>query len=175
MSNAIVTLMTTAVVLTAVLALTQSAFKSASMLSESWVQMEERSATISRTEIQVVEVVTDTPPWVDITIENSGQVSIRDFEAWDVIVQYYATDTAFHQLWLSPSTDAAPPPGDNQWAVVGLYLDASASIPEAFQPNILDPAEEMIIRIKLAPGADGNSNNQAVISTPNGISVSTPF
>ena len=173
MGTAVVSLLSVALLLTLVAIFAQSSFRSVSILTDSWQQTEDRYTARLNTQISVVAVKTDAPPLVDITVRNSGQVPIREFEAWDLIVQYYETDNTYHQLWL-PYTSTEPP-GNNQWTVEGIYLDASASTPEVFQPNILDPAEEVIIRFKLAPAADVTANHQVIIGTPNGVSVSAPF
>ena len=173
MSIALASLTAIALVLITVGTLAQSAIKSVSMLSDSLTQREATSSEINRTQIQVVKTATDTPAMVDITVKNIGQVPLLEFASWDVIIEYYEADDTYHQLWLSYTTSSSP--GDNQWTVTGLYLDASAGDPEVFQPNILDPEEELIIRAKLAPAAGGSTGNRVVISSPNGVSASSPF
>ena len=172
MANAITTLLTVAVVLVAVALIGQSSFKSMDTLSTAWKEMEVRTGQIARTNIQVLST-SYTAPQVDITVKNTGLVALKDFSAWDVVVLYYEADGTYHPRWL-PYT-ATNPPGDNQWTVVGIYVDAATSTAEVFQPNILDPEEEMVIRLRLSPAAASNGQNLAIIATPNGVSVSTMF
>ena len=172
MSIIIVTFVAAALVLTAVGVLGQGSITAINLLTDSWSRRESRVSEIVRTQIQVLATDASTSPYVDVTIKNAGETPILAFTSWDLIVEYYETDGTYHQTWL-PYSAAAP--GDNQWTVTGLYLDAGAGTPEKFQPNILDPEEELIIRIKLAPALGSGTDNQVVIGTPNGISVSSPF
>ena len=173
MSTTISALMAMALVIVGVGTLAQGVIKSITDLSDSQTQREVRSAKISRTQIQVVLTDTAAPPMVDITVENSGEEALRAFDEWDVIVQYYEADDTYHQTWLPYTTSL--PPGDNQWTVEGLYLDTEASAGEKFQPNILEPEEKLVIRMKLSPQAGAVTDNQVVIGTPNGVRVSSPF
>ncbi len=171
MSTAIVTLISVAVMLSGVSIIAGGSLKSVDILSNAWKEMEARSGEMSRTKVEVV-TTSHAPPLVDATLRNSGQVSLRDFASWDVMVQYYEADGTYHQLWV-PYT--ATTPSADEWTVTGLFLDAAASSPELFQPGILDPEEEMVIRVNLSPAADGGSTHALTVGTPNGVTVSTTF
>ncbi len=170
MASAIVTLITVAVVLAGVALMSQSTFTSMKQLSDAWKQMEVTSGEITRTALEVVST-NHAPPQVDVTLRNAGQTSLLDFELWDVIAQYYENNGTYHVVHLTYTS--SPVPGDNQWTVEGIYIDAGASTPEVFQPNILDPSEEIVVRMKLAPGARSPGQNLAVVSAPNGVSALT--
>lgn len=172
MANLIVTLMSIAVILSGVSLTAQGSFKSMANLSDDWKQMEVRSGDIARTGLEVINTY-ESSPYAYITIRNSGQTSLANFEAWDVVVQYYDSSNNYHQLWLPYTTSL--PPGNNQWTVAGIYVDASRGIPEVFQPNMFDPGEQMIIRIRLSPAAKQSAHNLVVIGTPNGVTASTMF
>jgi len=174
MSNAIVTLISVAIVLAGVTLMAQGSFKSMDTLSDAWKQMEVRAGEVARTALQVVDTEHQAnSPLVDITLRNSGQTPLRDFAAWDVIVEYYQKNGSYHQRWL-PYTQLGDPP-NNRWTVTGIYLDAAAGTPEKFQPNILDPGEEMVIRMRLFPKPSNEEEHQALIGTLNGVTVSTIF
>lgn len=172
MASALVTILLVAIVLSGAMMLAQSSFVSMDLLADSWKQMEDRTGDIARTELEVVDI-DEAPSIVDITIRNSGQTSLRDFPAWDAAVQYYQATGTYHQRYLPYTTTL--PPGNNQWTVVGIYTDAGLGSPEVYQPDILDPGEEMIVRIKLSPAAQQSAQGWAIIGTPNGVSVSTTF
>lgn len=172
MGNAITTLLMVGVMLVAVATLSQGTFSSMATLADSWREMEVRTGEISRTALAVVST-TNTPPTATVTLSNSGQTSLRDFAAWDVAMDYYETDGTYHQVWLQYL--ATHPPGNNQWALEGIYSDAGTSAAEVFQPGILDPGEEMVITIQLSPAARTTGLNLVVVGTPNGVSVSTTF
>lgn len=172
MSNAIVTLIIVAILLVGVSIMAQTSFKSMDALSDAWKQMEVRSTDIAQTKIEVIN-----KEWqaqlIQITVKNSGQISLLDFASWDVIVQYYQSDGVYHQIWLPYTT--VNPPANNQWTVLGIYLNAGLGTPETFQPNIFNPGEEMIIRLKVSPAASQSYTNQVIIGTAKGVSVSTFF
>ena len=172
MSNVLGTLFMAVLLLVGVAVIAQSALSALGNLSDAWKQMEARSSEISRTEFASVST-SHNPPNVDVTVSNTGKLPLHSFADWDVVAEYYETDGTYHQVWLPYTTAAVP--GENQWTVTGVYLDAGASIPEVFQPGILDPGEEMVIRVNMTPAADTAVTNQVIIGTPNGISLSIPF
>ncbi len=107
------------------------------------------------------------------TLRNSGQIKLADFEHWDVIVQYTEHDTSARIVsWLPYVTGT---PGDNQWTVNGIYINAGSLDDEVFEPGILNPSEEIVIRVRVSPRIAHHSNNQVVVSTPNGITIAVPF
>ncbi len=156
------------------LAITHSTLSSVDMVSTSWKEMETNSGEIARTEIEATTADLDaTRTIVRVTVVNQGQVSLHDFSKWDVIVQYYDEVDVYHIVRVDYTSSATP--ADNQWTVEGIYLDASAGTPEAFEPNILNPGEEMIAKIKLSPAIKGVTNFLVAVATPNGVATSKTF
>lgn len=172
MSNAIVMVIMTALMLAGVSILAQGSFTAVGSVSDSWKDMESRSSALSRTDIGIVDVSYATPT-LDVTIANTGGESLREFGKWDVVAQYYETDGTYNTTYLTFTT--ATSVGDNEWNKVGIYLDASAGASEAYQPQILDPGEELVISLNMTPVADTAANNVVLIGTPNGVTVSEPF
>ena len=172
MSTAIVTVMMTALLLAGVAVLAQGSFTALAQITDAWTELEDRTSTRVRTGLDAVSTSYATPS-VDVTMLNSGEVALRDFAKWDVVVQYYETDGTYRSTWLPYTT--ATPVGDNSWGVVGLYHDAAASKPETYQPNILDPGEHLVISIVVNPAADSTANNQVVIGTPNAATLHGAF
>ena len=172
MSAAIVTVMMIALLLAGVGVLAQGSFTGLARITDAWNEMEDRTSTMARTAVDAVSASYATPT-IDVTMLNAGQVSLRDFAKWDVVVQYYETDGTYRSTWLPYTT--ATPVSDNSWGVVGIYHDAAASKPETYQPNILDPGEHLVIRIVVNPAADAAANNQVVIGTPNAATLSSAF
>ncbi len=172
MSNVIATVMMIALILATVSFLAQGSFTAMAQLSDAWTGSEERRIVDARTSITSNGVSYSTPS-VDVTVQNDGDEALRGFSKWDVVVQYYETDGTFHSKWL-PHTAAATP-GDDQWTVTGIYLDAGTLKAEATQPGILDPQEELILRTTVTPAADSTANNRIVIGTASGITLSAPF
>ncbi len=172
MATAIVTLMSVAFLIMGISSMAQGSFKSVTVLSDAWTQMEDISEEQSRTRIEVIET-SHSPPTVDVTVKNAGSKSLEDFSAWDVLSEYYDAGGVYYTTSLTYTTAASP--GDDEWTVTGIYLDASGSVAEVFQPNVFNPEEEMVVRLKLSPAARTSSQNLLVIGTPNGVSVSTMY
>ena len=94
-------------------------------------------------------------------ILNQGQVALSQLCKWDIIVQYEDGTTTY----MGYTTDAYP--GNNEWTVEGIYLlDDSA---EAFEPDILNPGEQMRLYLSINPGVGRDENVRITISTANGV------
>ncbi len=171
MSNAIVALISVALILSSVALTAQGSFRSIAVLSDAWQQMEVRTKEMSRTNIEVINAQM-TGAQVDVTIKNSGQTVLRDFSNWDVVMQYYDGSGNYYEKWIPYTSN--PVPGNDRWTVEGIYVIASTT-PEVFQPNMFDPSEEMVIRVILSPAPSASSTKMVVIGTPNGVSASSNF
>jgi hypothetical protein len=139
---------------------------------------QEESLARERTELEILATETQgAGSIVRVQVRNSGQTKLADFEAWDVIVQYYSDPLIDPELypdiynvaWL-PYT--AGTPSNMQWSVSGIYVNANTLTPEVYEPGILNPDEEMVIQVRLAPSIAMTTTNHIVINTPNGISAS---
>jgi hypothetical protein len=102
-------------------------------------------------------------------LENTGQTKMADFEKWDVIVQYYDGSGAYHVEWLPYSATGG---ATNKWGVGWIHLDAQ---PEKFEPNVLNPGEQIMIKTWLDPAVGAGTTNMVVVSTPSGVTSSTYF
>ena len=153
------------------------------LISKSSIDAIDQSA-VSRTESRVrlgdqrrteltLTTFSQASPLVDFTVKNSGQFPLHDFDSWDVLLQYYEVDRSYNIVWLPYTTALSP--GNDQWTVTGLYVDAVAGQGEIFQPNVLDPGEEAVIRVRLNPAAYRHYANQVTFVTPNGVALTQPF
>jgi flagellar protein FlaF len=109
------------------------------------------------------------PDPLEIVLENTGQTKMADFDKWDVIVQYYDDAEGYQVKWLPYSASGA---GVNEWGIVWIRLNDE---PEKFEPNVLNPGEQIMIEVLLNPSVSNNATNMVVISTPSGITCSTYF
>jgi hypothetical protein len=168
MGNALVTLILITVVLVGVLTLASGSISSLDMISNSWKQMEGQMSQRNSTQIDCVNATASnstSETEVIITVDNVGQVSLADFERWDVIVQWHGMDSKHYVEWLPYSSNSTL--GNNEWTIQGIFFQGSS---ETIEPNILNPGEEMEIIAKVYPAVGLNTTCQATISTPNGIS-----
>ncbi len=129
----------------------------------------QQNETIMRTELTPLSTSLPMGNTLDIILENSGQTRLADYDNWDVIVQYYDDSGIYHILWLPYTEDIL---GDNEWQVAWIHLDGTD---EVYEPNILNPREQIKIRAQLNPAPGAGTTNMAVVATPNGITASTYF
>jgi hypothetical protein len=131
-----------------------------------------RDSAIMRTDLSPVStnisLVTGPDP-LEIILENSGQTKIAEFEKWDFIVQYFDDSGVYHVQWLLYEDGTSAP---NEWDVGWIKLNSQ---PEIFDPNVLNPGEQIMIKTRLDPSVGENTTNMVVISTPSGVPCSTYF
>jgi archaellum component FlaF (FlaF/FlaG flagellin family) len=163
MENAIVTAICIILILVGVVTLSMNSFSSINTISNSMKEMESFTRDIRQTCISTVDSTTQAGgDQVEITILNDGNTSLAHFNKWDIIVVYEEGTVQ----WL-PYTDSTP-----GWSITGLYYNDN---PEIFEPNILNPAEEMKVMLKLSPAVSEGTVNVATISTVNGITTQSVF
>ncbi len=140
--------------------------------TEGLSEIEQRTETIMRTELTPmstnVSLIPGADP-LDIVLKNTGQTKMADFERWDVIIQYYDDSGKYHVEWLPYAPGGA---GIYEWEVGWIRLDGVA---EKYEPNVLNPGEEIMIRTWLDPSVGPGTTNMVVVTTPSGISSSTYF
>ena len=131
-----------------------------------------RDETIMRTELTPVSTYLETPVGPDpleITLENTGQTRIADFDKWDIIVQYYDDSDAYHVEWLPYIQGTLD---TYEWEVVSIEINGQ---PEIFEQGVLNPEEQITLRTLLEPSVGAGTTNMVVVSTPSGVTASTYF
>lgn len=172
MSNALVTLIVIALMLTAVLTWSSVSLSSMDSTALSLKDMVETSREVSRTDIEVTSAETKAP-FVEVLVQNSGKVHIAQFPGWDVLVQYYDGNSTYCIGSLSHTEDADP--SDNQWTVANIYSDDSLAQEEVFEPGILNPGEVMLLKLRLTPQPGSGTTNLVAVCSPNGLTSSAQF
>jgi hypothetical protein len=129
----------------------------------------QRDETIMRTELTPVSASLPALNTLEITLKNTGQTKLADYDKWDIIVQYYDGTGAYYTKWLPCTTETL---GDDEWEVVWIRLDGED---EVFEPNVLNLEESLMIRAQLDPPVGDNTTNMVVVATPTGITASTCF
>ena len=169
METAIVSLICIALVVFGGMTMSQGFLTSVDTSTVGLEEIGQRDETIMRTELSSVTASQPAANTLEITLENSGQTKLADFDKWDVIVQYYDGTGTYYSKWL-PYTEGTL--GDNEWELVWIRLNGAA---EVFGPNVLNPEEELMIRAQLNPSAGAGTTNMVVVATPSGITASTYF
>jgi hypothetical protein len=175
MEQALVALILIAILLSGAITLVSSAISPVDTIAGSWKLMSNKTNEIQRTDIAVIDVTVPeeySGAVVELTVRNEGKVSLCDYNSWDMIVQYYSDNTTRSVAWL-PYTVSLE---DNKWTVP-LYPDGISynGSPEVYEPNILNPGEDMKVQIQLDPPVGINTTNWATISASNGVSTRTMF
>jgi hypothetical protein len=161
MESILVSLVSVALMIVTVVTMTMHSVQSAAKLSDTWKAMQERTSAIQRTNIVSVPPENYIGGEIELVVKNTGQTNISDFVHWDVIVEKQgssAGDLAYSSSY---------PPEAEQWAVKGIYI--SDSVPEVFDPNVLNPGEQAVMAIN--PGGTMNPGEtlKITLSTSDGV------
>ena len=160
METAIAALIIITLILFGLLTISQSALAAQDGVLESWREMEQRLEERARTDLSSISGQTSAlGDNIDITLRNDGDTKLADFEQWDVILQY--TGSSLLTQWHPYG------PGVDHWT----YLINE----DVFDPDILNPGEEIVIQIWVSPPVAAGTTNLATVATPNGITASTIF
>lgn len=163
------------IILFAVLTLSYVFLSTQDTIHTSWQEMEARLGDQARTNISPIGGrFISAELAMELTYRNIGSTRLTDFDEWDVIVEYYddAVPGGFHVNWLPY---IASSPANNEWTVEGIYLDAGEAVAEVYEPNILNPGEEIVLRVMLDPVVGPGNTIQTTLSMPNGINSSLMF
>lgn len=111
---------------------------------------------------------------LQLTLVNSGEISLEQFDSWDVILEIQREDADGLAIVYLTYTDNNPP-GCNEWTVGGIYRDAATLTPETVGPGVLDPGEELIALITPNPPVEVNTYDRATFGTPDGTITELTF
>jgi len=172
METAITALIVISILILSMLGLSERALLAQATISEASRQMQERVGEMGRTNLLPIAARTTSADTFEVTLRNMGNTRLADFNLWDVIVEYDAGAGVWQKRWFLYTAAA---PLSNQWTVAGIYVNAATLAPEAFERNIFNPGEEMVIRVKVSPPIGSGTTNQVTLATPNGIRASAIF
>lgn len=161
------------IILFAMLTLSDAFLSSQDTLQVTWQEMEGRWSDQARTSLGLVSAdTTNNGTFIEFILENEGTTRLANFEEWDVIIQYYDTAPDYQIGWL-PYTGGAL--ANNEWTVEGIYLDAAEAVAEVYEPDILNPGEELVLQVQVAPPVGPAAATQISLVTPYGVSLTTNF
>jgi len=173
LANLFVAVVTVAVLLAAMSGLVQSSLTPQSAVSDSLKTARERTGEAARTAMTHLDTsVNPAGSDVEVTIENDGETALRGYSMWDLLLAYQGATG--HQIQrLTYTTSASPAAGE--WTVEGIYKDAGTSTAEVYQPDIVDPGEEFVIKAVLSPVVSSPSDNSLVLAVDNGVALTVTF
>jgi flagellar protein FlaF len=169
METAIVSLICIALLIFGGMTMSQGFMTSVDASTTGLSEIGQSAEAIMRTMLTPVDASLSLPGHVEIILENTGQTKMADFEKWDVIIQYYDDEGGYNIIWLPFNPGGAT---TNQWGVGWIRLNGET---ETFEPNVLNPGEQIMIEVELNPSVGEDTTNMVVISTPSGITCSTYF
>jgi len=170
MAAIVVSIICIAMIVLGGMTLSQGILTSADSAALSVEEISIREGEIIRTELSTVRAAHLS--WANllrVTVQNTGQTRLGNFDKWDLIVHYYSDNGTYYAKWLPYTTGTL---GDNEWQKARIGLNGPI---EFYEPDILNPEEELVILAKLNP-LSGNATNGAVaIATTNGVCDSISF
>ena len=172
METAIVSIICIALVIFGGMTMSHGFLTSVDASASGLEQLGNRNETIMRTELTPVSTnltLVSGPSPLEIILENTGQTKMADFEKWDIIVQYYDDSGTYHVAWLPYSATGG---AVNEWGVGWIHLN---DLPEKFEPNVLNPGEQIMISTLLDPPVGVGTTNMVVVSSSSGVTSSTYF
>ena len=169
METAIVSIICIALVVFGGMTMSQGFMTSVDASTTGLEEIGQRDEAIIRTELTPISASQPSANTLEVIIENSGQTKLAHFNKWDMIVHYYDGTGTYNIKWLPYTEETLD---DNEWEVVWIRLNGVAEI---FEPNVLNPGEQIKIRAQLNPSVGAGTTNMVVLATPSGIPVSTYF
>jgi hypothetical protein len=169
METAIVSLICIALIVFGGMTMSQGFLTSVDASTAGLEEVGHRDELAMRTGLSAVSTSMPSSNTLEVTLENSGQIKLAEFDKWDIIVQYYDGNGSYHTRWI-PYTEGTL--GDNEWEVAWIRLDGGAEI---FELDVLNPEEQIMIRAQFNPSVGDGTTNMVVVSTPGGITASTYF
>lgn len=167
MGNALISLIALAIMIAGVFAMLGSLFDSNTTTSRALVDEGISLSEIAQARIATTRAHTSGDAVrtnVDVTIANTGNVDYGDLGKWHITVQYRATsgELEIKQLLFSDVT------ADNKWMLQAIYEDAATALQEIIDPKVLNPREEMVIRLRLNPAVQQDTMGRVVVTPPVG-------
>ncbi|MBK6326926.1 MAG: hypothetical protein KA362_14925 [Chloroflexi bacterium] len=142
-------------------------------LRASWQEMQTRLSDQMHTDLTPILAQTKSSGAViELTLRNDGDTRLADFADWDVIVEYYTPPGDLAVGWYSYNVGE---PAAGEWSVIGIYIDAATAEGEVFEPGILNPGEEVLLRLRALPPVGPSTTNMLTIAAENGVSASMQF
>jgi hypothetical protein len=150
--------------------LSQGILTSADSAAASAHEISLREGEMARTDLEVVRA--NYLSWADllrVTVKNSGQTKLYDFDKWDFIIHYTDASGTGHAEWLPYTIGVL---GNNQWQKVRIGLNGPT---EFFEPGILNPEEELVILAKVNPLPGSATTADVTVAALNGACNSVSF
>lgn len=153
-----------AILMVSAVVLARTGFHSFDAMGQTWKELGVRAGEQARTEPAITSVAMN-GAYADVELRNDGATRWVEFGHMDVVVEY--TDTGDNRVvsWI-PYTSGSL--SANTWVVQGIAGDA-------FDPGVVNPTETLQMRIEVSPAIKPGSTNRVLITTEQGVTVSSNF
>ena len=166
MESGLPALVIAAILMVSTVFMARGGFMGADAIGQSLRQSEARYGQQNRTGLSVTSTAIDVAGAnITIRVRNDGQTAVADFEAMDVVVQYFGETAIRYDKWI-PYT--AGPLASDTWTT-GAFVN------DVFEPGILNAGEEVDVLIRVNPVVGAGTTNWATIGTDKGVTVQTYF
>jgi archaellum component FlaF (FlaF/FlaG flagellin family) len=173
-SNAVISLIALAIMISTVMAVLNSMFESNQKTSRAFIAQADSAVEQTRSAVEVIDINSfseSTNSKVDVTVRNTGEVEFGDFRDWDINVEYLDQSSQLNAKRLSFASIAS----DDAWTVQAIYQDSSNRIAEIVGTDVLNEGEEVVIRLQIIPAILGESTGRIVVTPPVGAPSSGFF
>jgi len=109
---------------------------------------------------------------INLIITNDGRTSFTNFEDWVVTVRYDQKGGADEIFLVPPYTNSL---SDNTWTAQEFWLDYDQDDPEVIEPGVLNPHEEMEVRIQINPNLEHRTWIVLTMTSPWGVTDTLTF
>ncbi len=168
MDVALTSLILLSVLVLSVFTIAERHLSSLDLAMEARQEMEKRMEERAKTDLSPVEATTRSDgAIVEVTLRNDGDTKLTSFDQWDVILQYTADD-GLHTNWYQYIDPGLFGLWQEEWTHHDILLDS-------FDPDILNPGEELVIQVSVWPAVAIGTTNQATVATATGVTASTVF
>ncbi len=171
MENALVSIILIAIIVFAILTMAYASLGAQEDVLYAWMAFETATEERVNTRLTWVNGASNGDN-IDVVLRNEGAVKLADFDRWDVVLQYYSPAGDYYVKWLRyvPGT-----PTTDEWTVKGIYIDYDNLIAESYEPNVLNPGEEVVLWLAISPPTTQTSTKMVIITVPNGVTLQRTF
>ncbi len=170
MATLVVSIICIVLIVTGGVMLTQGILSSADTTAVNVVDICKREGEFTRTDITALRA--EYLAWPDllrITVENTGQVKLGNFDDWDVFITYRDAEELWHSSWLPRAESLIE---NNEWQLSGIGYEGPVDF---FEPGIMNPGEQAVLLANPDPDPQMNTTGRIAITSPNGVSDTVSF
>lgn len=162
MESALVSLFSVALLIITTITMMITSMQSAANISDAWQNINAQMEETLQTSVDVKLPVDYYGGNLLLQVLNTGQKALTSFKEWDIIIEYEDGSSNYINYTELETPDY------NEWTINGIYI-TSSGVEEAFDPEILNAEEHMVININMYPQISLGETVRVTVSTPGGV------